>query len=156
MPFPENQIPDTDFDLFQIIQLVLTPIFTIISFAFTVPLVLKRIVEEKEQGVKVSFLLTLQHYKRTFYRNSWKWWVFLAGCIGLAGSSSPYSPLPLPSLSWSWFLLSRISLQRLIRWFFSSHSSSTVYLSSVSILHNLPSSPIVSGNYIYKNLMRFI
>ena len=70
MPFPENQIPDTDFDLFQIIQLVLTPIFTIISFAFTVPLVLKRIVEEKEQGVKVSFLLTLQHYKRTFYRNS--------------------------------------------------------------------------------------
>ena len=41
-----------DVDLFQIIQLFLTPICTVFSFAFTVPLVLKRIVEEKQQGVK--------------------------------------------------------------------------------------------------------
>ena len=41
-----------NFDFFQIVQLVLTPICTIFSFAFTVPLVLKRIVEEKQQGVK--------------------------------------------------------------------------------------------------------
>merc|ERR1711892_839905 len=52
MPFPTSQIPTFDFDIFQIIQLFLTPICTIISFAFTVPLVLKRIVEEKQQGVK--------------------------------------------------------------------------------------------------------
>ena len=69
MPFPTSETPDFDFDLFQIIQLFLTPVFTVISFAFTVPLVLKRIVEEKEQGVKVSFLLTRQPYKQTFYRN---------------------------------------------------------------------------------------
>lgn len=37
---------------FQVIQLFLTPICTVFSFAFTVPLVLKRIVEEKQQGVK--------------------------------------------------------------------------------------------------------
>ena len=41
-----------DIDIFQIIQLFLTPICTVFSFAFTVPLVLKRIVEEKQQGVK--------------------------------------------------------------------------------------------------------
>merc|ERR1719153_2212741 len=52
MPFPASEIPDFDFDMFQIIQLFLTPMCTIISFAFTVPLVLKRVVEEKQQGVK--------------------------------------------------------------------------------------------------------
>ena len=41
-----------DIDIFQAIQLFLTPICTVFSFAFTVPLVLKRIVEEKQQGVK--------------------------------------------------------------------------------------------------------
>ena len=41
-----------NFDAFQLIQLILTPICTVFSFAFTVPLVLKRIVEEKQQGVK--------------------------------------------------------------------------------------------------------
>ena len=41
-----------DPDIFQVIQLFLTPICTVFSFAFTVPLVLKRIVEEKQQGVK--------------------------------------------------------------------------------------------------------
>ena len=41
-----------DISFFQVIQLFLTPICTIFSFAFTVPLVLKRIVEEKQQGVK--------------------------------------------------------------------------------------------------------
>merc|ERR550539_117983 len=41
-----------DLDIFQLIQLFLTPICTIFSFAFTVPLVLKRIVEEKQAGVK--------------------------------------------------------------------------------------------------------
>ena len=41
-----------DIDIFQVIQLFLTPICTVFSFAFTVPLVLKRIVEEKQQGVK--------------------------------------------------------------------------------------------------------
>ena len=39
-------------NFFQIIQLFLTPMCTVFSFAFTVPLVLKRIVEEKQQGVK--------------------------------------------------------------------------------------------------------
>ena len=45
-------VGDGSVDLFQIIQLFLTPICTVFSFAFTVPLVLKRIVEEKQQGVK--------------------------------------------------------------------------------------------------------
>ena len=45
-------VGDGSIDLFQIIQLFLTPICTVFSFAFTVPLVLKRIVEEKQQGVK--------------------------------------------------------------------------------------------------------
>ena len=57
MPFPISEIPHFDFDAFTFIQLILTPICTIISFAFTVPLVLKRIVEEKQQGVKVSLKL---------------------------------------------------------------------------------------------------
>ena len=57
MPFPENKIPNFDWDMYKIIQLVLTPMLTIISFAFTVPLVLKRIVEEKQQGVKVQFIV---------------------------------------------------------------------------------------------------
>ena len=56
MPFPASEIPNFDLDMFQIIQLILTPMCTIISFAFTVPLVLKRIVEEKQQGVKVVYL----------------------------------------------------------------------------------------------------
>ena len=42
----------TERTTFQVIQLFLTPVFIVISFAFTVPLVLKRIVEEKQQGVK--------------------------------------------------------------------------------------------------------
>ena len=52
MPYPTSKIPSVD--MFQLIQLFLTPVFTVISFAFTVPLVLKRIVEEKQQGVKVG------------------------------------------------------------------------------------------------------
>ena len=50
MPYPSR---DTDFDLFDAIRNILTPTFTVLSFAFVVPLVLKRIVEEKEEGVKV-------------------------------------------------------------------------------------------------------
>ena len=41
-------------DFLQTIMRVFTPLFTVISFAFTVPLVLKRIVEEKQEGVKVG------------------------------------------------------------------------------------------------------
>lgn len=41
-------------DFLQTIIRVFTPLFTLISFAFTVPLVLKRIVEEKQEGVKVG------------------------------------------------------------------------------------------------------
>merc|ERR550519_552372 len=49
MPVPSSKF---EMSMFTLIQGFLTPIFTIISFAFTVPLVLKRIVEEKEEGVK--------------------------------------------------------------------------------------------------------
>ena len=38
------------FDRFQLIQLALTPLCVVYSFSFTVPLVLKRIVEEKQKG----------------------------------------------------------------------------------------------------------
>ena len=50
MPYPSR---DSDFDLFDAIRNIFTPTFTVLSFAFVVPLVLKRIVEEKEEGVKV-------------------------------------------------------------------------------------------------------
>merc|ERR550519_1568668 len=49
MPVPSSKF---EMSMFTLIQGFLTPIFTIISFAFTVPLVLKRIVEEKQQGTK--------------------------------------------------------------------------------------------------------
>ena len=39
-------------EFLKMIQLSLTPLCTIYSFSFTVPLVLTRIVEEKQQGVK--------------------------------------------------------------------------------------------------------
>ena len=64
MPYPDKY--NEEFDFFLAIKLILTPTFTVIrcfltdflnlaltfllsSFAFTVPLVLKRIVEEKQQ-----------------------------------------------------------------------------------------------------------
>merc|ERR550519_2558419 len=46
MPYPDKYTEE--FDLFLAIKLILTPTFAVISFAFTVPLVLKRIVEEKQ------------------------------------------------------------------------------------------------------------
>ena len=71
MPYPDKYTPE--FDLFLAIKLVLTPIFTVIrylgsvshiltflfSFAFTVPLVLKRIVEEKQQVRKFLILRSI-------------------------------------------------------------------------------------------------
>ena len=64
MPYPSR---DTDFDLFDAIRNILTPTFTVLSFAFVVPLVLKRIVEEKEEGVKVIKDLNLKNAALTTY-----------------------------------------------------------------------------------------
>ena len=67
-----------NFDFFQIVQLVLTPICTIFSFAFTVPLVLKRIVEEKQQGVKE--LMKMMGLPSWLH---WIGWFFITSLISL-------------------------------------------------------------------------
>ena len=83
-------------DLFQAIQLFLTPLCTVFSFAFTVPLVLKvdrfimKYLTLKSHNIIMFYRELLRRSRREW--KSWpKWWDYQTGCTGLAGSQSPFS-----------------------------------------------------------------